>query len=154
MRRTHTMTIRQATPTDLPALARAFSAYRVFYGQPDEPEAAQDFLRERLTLGESVVFIATEHDQIAGFAQLYPSFTSVGMRRIWILNDLFVYESFRRQGVAQALIEAVMDFSRQTGRKKVVLSTAYDNLSAQQLYERIGFERDPFYSYEILTEPT
>ncbi|MBL7828023.1 MAG: GNAT family N-acetyltransferase [Saprospiraceae bacterium] len=146
------MTIRLANPSDLPALARAFSAYRVFYGQPDQPEEAQAFLRERMERSESVVFIAVDNDRIAGFTQLYPSFTSVGMRPIWILNDLYVYEDYRKQGVAQALIEAVLEYSRQTGRKKVALATAYDNVQAQRLYERIGFVRDPFYNYEILTE--
>ena len=69
-----------------------FDAYRQFYGQrPDLPGAAA-FLTERLTRGEAVVFLALDGESALGFVQLYPSFSSVRMRPIWIPNDLFVAE--------------------------------------------------------------
>jgi GNAT superfamily N-acetyltransferase len=59
------------------------------------------------------------------------------------LQDLFVAESGRRQGVATALIEAVADAARTRGCSRVYWITHETNLDAQKLYvqvaERSGF---------------
>lgn len=144
------MTIRQVTIDDLDQLSTLFAQYRVFYEQPFEPDAAKQFLKERLTQEESIIFIATENEQQLGFTQLYPSFSSVGMKKTWILNDLFISADHRQKGIARSLINHVIEYSKTTGRKKVVLSTAYDNINAQRLYENQGFTREDFYNYEIV----
>lgn len=143
------MIIRQASIKDLEQLSLLFAQYRVFYEQSFEPGACREFLEERLNKEESVIFVALDKEAYAGFTQLYPSFSSVGMKKIWILNDLFVSAEHRQKGIAQALINHVIDYSKLTGRKKVVLSTAYDNLNAQKLYEKLGFSRENFYTYEL-----
>ena len=144
------MNIRQATLTDLDQLSILFALYRVFYEQPFEPDKAKQFLEERLSGEECIIFIAIENEQQAGFTQLYPSFSSVAMTKIWILNDLFVSTGYRQKGIGQALITHVMEYCKTTGRKKLVLSTAYSNDSAQKLYEKLGFTRSGFYNYEIV----
>jgi len=143
------MTIKQASIRDIDELAVLFAQYRVFYRQTFDTEAAKQFLLERITNRESVIFIAIDAGQTAGFTQLYPSFSSVSMRKIWILNDLFVSAEHRRKGIAQALINEVAGYCKKTGRKRVVLSTAYDNFNAQKLYEKLGFSRSDFYNYEL-----
>ena len=143
------MTIRQATIEDLDQLSILFAQYRVFYEQPSEPGKANQFLKERLSREESIIFIVLENDQYAAFTQLYPSFSSVGLSKIWILNDLFVSTDHRNKGIARSLITHVIEYSKQTGRTKVALSTAYDNINAQRLYEKLGFARSDFYNYEI-----
>lgn len=143
------MIITQATLNDLDQLSKLFGQYRVFYGQAFEPELCRNFLEERLGKAESVIFIALDKNDYAGFTQLYPSFSSVGMKKIWILNDLFVAVEHRQKGIAQALINHVIAHSKSSGRKKIVLSTAYDNFNAQRLYEKNGFRREDFYNYEL-----
>jgi ribosomal protein S18 acetylase RimI-like enzyme len=143
------MIIRQATVNDLDHLSQLFGQYRVFYGQPFEPDECRKFLAERLIKEESVIFISLDNEAFTGFTQLYPSFSSVGMKKIWILNDLFVAAEHRQKGIAQDLINQVIKYSRLTGRRKVVLSTAHNNFSAQKLYEKLGFTREDFYNYEI-----
>jgi len=143
------MTIKQASIRDIDDLAILFAQYRVFYQQSFDAETAKQFLLERITNSESVIFIAIDAGQHAGFTQLYPSFSSVSMRKIWILNDLFVSVDHRRKGIAQALINEVVEYCKKTGRKRVVLSTAYDNFNGQKLYEKLGFSRSDFYNYEL-----
>ncbi len=145
------VTVHQATLQDLAALSSLFAQYRAFYGQDDDGETARRFLRSRLVNEDSKLFIARIGESAAGFTQLYPSFTSIGAQEIWILNDLFVGADHRQQGVAQALVQHVLAYSHSTGRKKVVLSTAFDNTQAQQLYAKLGFTRTEFYNYEQLT---
>ena len=143
------MTIKQASIRHIDDLAILFAQYRVFYQQSFDAESAKQFLQERITNRESVIFIAIDEGQFAGFTQLYPSYSSVSMKKIWILNDLFVSPAHRRKGIAQALINKVIDNCKKTGRKRVVLSTAYDNFNAQKLYEKLGFIRSNFYDYEL-----
>nr|WP_246580310.1 GNAT family N-acetyltransferase [Deinococcus aestuarii] len=127
-----------------------FDGYRQFYGQASDPEGARAFLAERLDRGESVIFVALDGETALGFTQLYPSFTSVGMRRLWILNDLFVAPQGRRRGVGQALLARARRHGLETGAVRLTLSTATDNVSAQTLYEAQGWRRDEdFYTYNL-----
>ncbi len=130
-------------------VAPLFDAYRQFYGQQADPEGARRFLAERLGTGESVVFAVVENGRALGFTQLYPSFSSVSMRPIWILNDLFVAEGARRRGVGARLLRAARDHAMKTGAARLALSTAVSNTTAQALYERDGWKRDTaFLHYE------
>jgi GNAT superfamily N-acetyltransferase len=98
-----------------------------------------------------VLFIAHEGSSPIGFTQLYPSFSSVSLKRIFILNDLFVNESGRRKGVGSALISAAVEYAKAVGAIRLALSTALTNTTAQALYESGGWERDDdfFYIYPI-----
>jgi len=93
--------IRQASLEDLDALAGLFDEYRQFYGRESDLMAARTFLQARFNHGESTLFIAHDLDNPVGFAQLYPSFSSVSMARTFILNDLYVRPQIRRKGVAR-----------------------------------------------------
>src|SRR5690348_14011753 len=102
----------------LDVLTGLFDAYRQFYGQPSDLPGARRFLESRLKGRDSVLLLAVRDDapEIGlGFVQLYPSFSSVGMRPIWILNDLFVAPQARRTGVARSLLEAASEAARSTG---------------------------------------
>jgi ribosomal protein S18 acetylase RimI-like enzyme len=130
----------------LPELAALFDAYRVFYGQVSDVEQARAFLHERFRLGESIVFMALLKEGLqsraVGFTQLYPMFSSVSLRRLWILNDLFVAADVRGQRVGERLIERAIQLAKASGAKGIQLETAHTNSSGQKLYERMGFERE------------
>lgn len=142
-------TIAHAVPADLDALSRLFDAYRQFYGQPTDVDAARDWLRNRLRFGESKVLVARQGEAIVGFAQLYPSFSSVRMARSWILNDLFVLPATRRQGVARALLEAAADFARNDGAAMISLETTRDNATARATYRAAGWREDATQWYSL-----
>ncbi|MEZ5470264.1 MAG: GNAT family N-acetyltransferase [Marinicella sp.] len=135
------MIVRKAKPSDLEALSQLFDAYRQFYQQSSDLAGARNFLSARMEQQESVVFVAEDRGQLVGFTQLYPSFSSVTMQRLWILNDLFVDSNVRKHGVAQALMAAAKEFAEQTGSKGIILETDLDNIQAQALYDKIGYEK-------------
>lgn len=150
--------IRRATLDDLELVAPLFDAYRRFYGKPGNLGEATAFLRARLENDESVILVAHgnsgDNGAATGFAQLYPSFSSVSAARIYVLNDLYVSPAARRQGVAAGLLRAAADFGRQAGAIRLALSTGVDNKSAQALYEGAGWQRDDaFYHYELPLHP-
>ncbi len=146
-----TISIRQATIADLEALSVLFDGYRQFYGRDSNIAAAKQFLLDRFNHAESVLFIAHEGADPVGFTQLYPSFSSVSLGRIFILNDLFVNQLGRRKGVGSALLSAAADYAKAVGAIRLGLSTACTNTTAQALYEAQGWERDDdfFYNYAI-----
>ena len=130
---------------DAALVARAaplFDAYRRFYGQASDLAAAERFLAERVARDESAIFLACDGALGAGFMQLYPAFTSVGLARIWILNDLFVAPEARGRGIARTLLETARRHARATGARRVDLATAVTNARAQAVYEKFGFERN------------
>lgn len=142
----------QVSIEQLDLVAPLFDAYRRFYGQTSDLIGARRFLSERLERGESVIFIVIEGERALGFTQLYPSFSSVSMKSIWILNDLFVAEDARGRGVGTRLLRAARDHASRTGAARLALSTAVTNTQAQTLYERDGWRRDTeflHYEYEL-----
>jgi GNAT superfamily N-acetyltransferase len=137
-----TVAAHQAVLSDLEDLAELFNQYREFQGQASDLPAARNFLRGMFDHGDSVVFVARLVNAPVGFAQLYPSYSSVAMARVFVLNDLFVQESGRRKGVATKLLAAVEGYAWSLGAARVTLNVATNNGHAQALYEALGWSRD------------
>jgi ribosomal protein S18 acetylase RimI-like enzyme len=141
----------QAAIEDLEGVAKLFDGYRVFYEQEPDIDVARDYIKQRFEKEDSVIFVVKDGDAYLGFTQLYPMFSSVSMKRLWILNDLYVALEARKRGVGELLMEKAKEFALETGAKSLNLSTAVDNVSAQRLYEKLGYKRDTeFYSYELM----
>jgi GNAT superfamily N-acetyltransferase len=143
-------TTRQAVLADLDLLVPLFDAYRQFYGRAPDLAGAETYLRARFDHGESVVFLAFAAEVPVGFTQLYPSFSSVSMARVFILNDLFVVAGHRRSGVGSALLAAAVNHARRLGAVRVSLNTDVQNTTAQSVYEATGWKRDrEYYAYHF-----
>ena len=144
------MEVFQAQSEHLDKISKLFDQYRVFYKSSSDFEAAREFLNERLEKGDSTIFVASNDRCIVGFTQLYPSFSSVSMKRVWILNDLFVDENYRGNGIANLLMSAAENFARATGAVRIILATQISNFTAQSLYESRGYAKDEeFYHYAL-----
>ncbi|AUS86452.1 GNAT family N-acetyltransferase [Lysinibacillus sp. YS11] len=127
-----------------------FNAYREFYGQSSDLQQAEQFIQERVMGAESIIFLAYLDEEPVGFAQLFPVFSSVAMKRAFLLNDLFVAKQARKQGVAQALMEQCFIYCQQEDARYMMLETARDNVQAQKLYEKMGMTiDDTVYYYSI-----
>ena len=146
------VTVRRAQPADLDLLLPLFEGYRAFYDCAPDPGAVREFLSARLSRGDSVIFLATAGDTgaAAGFVQLYPVFSSLRMRRAWILNDLFVAQAHRKQQVARRLMEAARAMAADTGAAAVALETAPDNTPARRLYESLGYKQEQSFITYVL----
>lgn len=142
--------VRHATPADLDALAVLFDGYRQFYGQPSDPAAGRAFLEARMQQQESTILLAAETGRALGFCQLYPIFSSVSMRRAWLLNDLYVTPEARGRGTGEALLQAAAAHGRATCAAWLMLQTAQDNLPAQRLYVRAGWQQDAHFQTHLL----
>jgi ribosomal protein S18 acetylase RimI-like enzyme len=149
-----TVRVIRATLDDIDRLLPLFGAYREFYRRPADLDGSRRYLTQRLSRGESVVFLAEAGGNALGFAQLYPTFASLSMKSWWVLYDLFVVPAARRRGVASLLLARAKQLARETGADGISLETARDN-PAQKLYEAHGWRRDELflhYEYYVGTD--
>lgn len=143
------ITIRDAQVADAPAIAPLFDLYRQFYEQAPDAQLALQFVTDRLRQAESVILMAESAAHgLVGFCQLYPTFCSVEAKPIYALYDLFVLPVARQHGVGRQLLLAAEAKAAQQGKARMDLTTARTNLTAQSLYEALGWVRDEvFYAY-------
>jgi ribosomal protein S18 acetylase RimI-like enzyme len=144
--------VRKATLQDLEQLVPLFNAYRVYYRKENDLAGASAFLKERLTNSDSVIFVAESDTTLVGFTQLYPLFSSVRMKKLWLLNDLYVDEKQRGKGFALALIDQAKGLCRESGACGMFLETEKANEAGNQLYPRAGFvlnEEHNFYDWSV-----
>ena len=144
------MKIELATVEQLESAAFLFDRYRVFYRQPSDLNAAIKFIGERIEQQDAVIFMATEDAKPLGYTQLFPSWSSVSMQRVWILNDLFVLPEHRNRGIAKALMNRAKEHAVATNAVRIVLATEVTNKIGQKLYESMGYSQfDDFYHYVL-----
>ncbi|MDB6050563.1 MAG: family acetyltransferase [Pseudomonas sp.] len=139
------MRIIQATLDHLDLLTPLFVKYREFYGELSYPESSKAFLEKRLRRKESVVYLALPDDddkKLLGFCQLYPSYSSLSLKRVWILNDIYVAEDARRQLVADHLLKVAKKMAKDTQAVRMRVLTSSNNEVARKTYESIGFKVD------------
>jgi len=131
---------------------------RIAYLQASDIDLATSFISERIKNEESVIFLAYDsdsknQDSSVGFTQLYPLFSSVSAKPVWVLNDLYVSSEARKLGIGKQLMEAARVFAIESGAKGITLETAEDNVNAQGLYESLGYEQGSgFRNYFLSTE--
>ncbi|MBB5019507.1 ribosomal protein S18 acetylase RimI-like enzyme [Chitinivorax tropicus] len=136
----------------LDQVAGLFDEYRQFYEQPSHIEAGRHFLEHNLLHDKALLFmVQLETGEVVGFAQLYPSYCSITLKKYHYLSDLYVRPSARRHGCARFLMRYLIDHfeAQQIGR--LTLETATSNHAAQSLYESLGYEREQvFLTYHYL----
>jgi ribosomal protein S18 acetylase RimI-like enzyme len=142
--------VSRATLSDLADLHGLVERYRAFYKQP-ENDKTLSFLEERIGKEEAIAFIARVEGQAVGFTLLYPTFSTVSLSNIWLLNDLYVAESARGKGIASELMDVAESAAKSAGATRVFLRTANDNLPAQALYEGRNWIKDEvFRRYDLV----
>jgi len=106
------------------------------------------------------ILIAKNENQILGTLQLFLSSDKAYQRpelQIFspIIRLLAVHPEARGQGIAQALINAGLQFAKSQGASQLYLHTGDKMKNAIRLYEWLGFKRDhtkEFYNNDILVK--
>ncbi|WP_299890478.1 GNAT family N-acetyltransferase [uncultured Lacinutrix sp.] len=140
------MLIIKAEIQHLNDLVPLFDGYRIFYRQISNNDAVKAFLKERLEKRDTIIFIAYIGDKAVGYTQLFHSFSSVAMKPIFILNDLFVDSNYRKKGVGVALMNKAKILCKELEYKGIGLQTETTN-PAQHLYESLGWKKDSDLQY-------
>ena len=147
------VTVRPATPADLPRLGRLgallveahcnLDAQRFLAARPRTPADYAAFLTLQLDRPDVAVLVADESGDVIGYAYAtvggYDYMALCGPAGV--LHDVFVDPGYRGRGVGRLLLDAALAFLKVRGAPRVVLTTAEGNQAAQRLFARAGFRR-------------
>lgn len=147
------MTIRLATPADLPALGRLgallmrthydFDPQRFMSAGTDAADGYAWFLGRQLKDNDVVIYVAEQDGEVIGY--VYAGIEPISWKELrdecGFIHDVVVDERGRRTGTATALIDKAVEWLRERGMPRVMLWTAEKNAGAQQLFSKLGFRR-------------
>ena len=136
------MQVREAKLSDLKNLSVLFNSYRMFYGKVSDIRVAEEFLKSRIENKDSKIFICEFNNELSGFVQLYPIFSSTRVSKYWLLNDLFVDINKRGKGYSKLLIERSKELVIESKACGMMLETEKSNDIGNLLYPSTGFKKN------------
>ena len=136
--------IATVTEADLPELIPLMRGYCDFYEVVPSDDALLALSRTLIADPDQGVQLIARDDEgrALGFATIFWTWSTLSAAQLGIMNDLFVTPDARGGGWADALIAACVERCRERGVRELAWQTAYTNLRAQAVYERVGAERD------------
>jgi GNAT superfamily N-acetyltransferase len=139
------------TEEQMDALLPLIAAYQRFYEAEEIDEGRnRAFFSRFLAPSEDGMLLGAGRDAgLLGYACLYWSFTSIIPAETVLMNDLYVDQAHRGQGIGRALIEASAAVARERGAQRLEWMTATSNEAAQRLYDSTGAQRSEWVEYEL-----
>ncbi len=134
--------IRQAKPGDEACILGLIRELAEYERLADEVTATPALLAEHL-FGDNAVaeaLLAERDGQAAGFALFFRNFSTFLGRPGLYLEDLYVRESCRGEGIGRALLGRLADLARERGCGRMEWSVLDWNRSAIAFYESLGAE--------------
>lgn len=140
-----TVTIRRARTADAEAFARLMGDPQVLPGLLQPPFPSIEGWRQRLAEHDApgradLLLVAEVDGEVVGNAGLHAAGSALRRRHAMGMG-VAVASAHQRQGVASALIAALLDAAdRWLGCLRIELTVYTDNAAAIALYRRFGFE--------------
>jgi GNAT superfamily N-acetyltransferase len=144
--------VRLAVPEDRQAFLVLAQALYQEFGEDRPP-------RRRLTklFDDAVVpaspfklFFALGGDELCGMLSLAITPTTQVAGHFGYVDDVFVLEQYRGQGIGTKLMREAVNYARESGCVRIELGTRRDNIRARQLYERLGFKEGDGVKYWLM----
>lgn len=135
-------TIRPAHEADIAVLLDLIRAKAAFDGCLASLRADEQSLRYALfsSRPRAHALVAEINGQIVGVATYYDIYSSfVAKPGIW-LDDLYVYEDYRRYGVGKSLMAALCEIAQRNGCARIDWIVARDNKNGRDFYAKLGAE--------------
>ncbi|MEE8330646.1 MAG: GNAT family N-acetyltransferase [Acidimicrobiia bacterium] len=143
-------TIRPPSPDDFAGWKALWASYLVFYETDLYSEHTTELWQRILDPHQTTSCRLAEKDgQLIGLVHFFPHPDTWDRRLTCYLQDLYVKEGFRGEGVGEALIGAVVDRAREEGWSGVYWLTADDNHQARGLYDKLTGGASGFIAYEL-----
>ncbi len=129
-----------------------YRAYAEFYTVELDQKVLQTTWQWLLDASHPVEgLIAQTQQSVSGFIHYRSMPSPLRGQSIGFIDDLFVYPSFRNQGIAQKLILAVQSEARKRGWNIIRWITKQDNIQAQIVYDKLAKKTD-WAVYEMLCD--
>ena len=91
---------------------------------------------------DSKIFVCDFNNELSGFVQLYPLFSSTRVSKYWLLNDLYVDVNKRGKGFSKFLIERSKELVIESKACGMMLETEKSNDIGNKLYPSTGFKKN------------
>lgn len=137
MSATTAITVNGLKPSDYAAWQRLGEGYNRFY-EREFPAATYARTWARLMEGDGIHGFAARVDGALLGITHYLFQPSIWTNDVCYLQDLFVDEAARGQGLAQALIEQVAQVAKASGAPRLYWLTHTTNARARALYDRVA----------------
>jgi len=136
------ITIRAATPADVPLILEFIRALAVYEREPDAVTATEaDLLRHGFGPNPFYFCLIAESDGVpAGFALYFYNYSTWLGRPGLYLEDLFVHTEFRGLGIGKALLQRVAAIAVEQGCQRLQWEVLDWNTPAIDFYAAIGAE--------------
>ena len=147
------MTVRRATPADLPTIGRlgalliaehhGFDSRRFLAVRDRTPVDYASFIGTQLDDPDIAVLVADASGSVIGYAYAaVEGYDYMALRGpAGVLHDLVVDPEHRGRGVGRQLLEATLTYLKARGAPRVLLWTAEPNEPAQRLFAGVGLRR-------------
>jgi len=133
------VTIRTATPKDMPAIVGIYNwaVNQTFATIDSEPLSTEEAAAWWDEYGSRRMTLVAEDEGVVGWAQLMPW----RQRGYEVVEDLvYVDPVYQKRGVGRELLSRAVEAARSTGCRTIVASVATDNVPGLKLHESLGFE--------------
>jgi len=134
------MTIRPATPADVPTILHFIRELATYEREPDAVIATEaDLLRDGFGPTPRFWALIAEHDGApAGFALYFTSYSTWRGHHGIRLEDLYVTPSLRGRGIGKALLVRLAQIAVEQGCPRLEWDVLDWNAPAIAVYERLG----------------
>ena len=134
------MLVRDVQKADIPAILALIKAKAEFDGCLDHLKSGESDI-EKAFFSESPkarAIVAEVHGEVIGIATYYDIYsTFIAKSGIW-LDDLYVYERFRKSGAGKAIMKRLCQKAKEAGCGRIDWLVARDNDNGRGFYESIG----------------
>jgi len=136
--------IRKSSPDEVPAIVRLMRDFAEYENLAEYCEITEQRLFEVMFGDEAFVEgLVAFHDQVpVAYAMFYPYFASFRGQCGYYLEDIFVAEDFRRNGLGEAMVKIVARLAKQRGFERIDFQVLEWNTPAVKFYEKLGAVRD------------
>ena len=134
------MTIRPATPADVPTILAFIRELALYEREPDAVLATEsDLLRDGFGPTPRFWALIAEHEgKAAGFALYFTSYSTWRGHHGIRLEDLYVTPTLRGQGIGKALLARLAQIAIEQGCPRLEWDVLDWNAPAIAVYERLG----------------
>lgn len=134
-------------PVDISDYNELMELYNGFVGEDRYTKHDNDSFKKVLNSKNNFVYVAEEKNKLIGFATFSVRTVIRYPKPIAELDELYVLPAYRRKGVGQKLMQAILDKAKQSDCFRLFIESHYDHKSAHKLYEKLNFKN---YGYHFI----
>jgi ribosomal protein S18 acetylase RimI-like enzyme len=136
--------IRKSTPGEVPAIVRLMRDFAEYENLANYCEITEERLFEVMFGDDAFVegLVAFHSEEPIAYAMFYPYFASFRGQCGYYLEDIFIAEDFRRNGLGEAMVRIIAKLAKQRGFERIDFQVLEWNTPAVKFYEKLGAIRD------------